>query len=102
MIKCTIKDAEGKLLGEFSPKGEENILDEAAEAGIEIPFSCHAGACITCAVKILSGEELIEEEKEGPKYTETEEGVFLSCIGGVNEEMASDDEEHLLELQLAE
>lgn len=100
MITCIIKDDSGEEIGRFEPKGEKNLLDEAADAGIELPFSCHAGACMSCAARITSGGDMIDAELDGPKYTETDEDVCLSCIAGVRPEFVDDDEEHLLEITI--
>jgi len=100
MITCIIKDDGGEELGRFEPKGEKNLLDEASDAGIELPFSCHAGACMSCSARVTSGADMIDEEMDGPKYMETDEDVFLTCISGVRPEFVDDDEEHILEITM--
>ena len=40
----------------FACEGDQNILDAAHKAGIEMPYSCRKGVCGNCAGGVLSGE----------------------------------------------
>ena len=40
---------------EFECPDDEYILDAAEEAGIDMTYSCRAGACSSCVAQIISG-----------------------------------------------
>jgi ferredoxin len=52
MASFTITLEDGRS---FSCADDTYILDAAEEQGIELPYSCRAGACSTCAGRVLAG-----------------------------------------------
>lgn len=57
----------------------EYILDEAEAQGVVIPYSCRAGACVSCAGRILSGT-LDQSDHNFLKDHELKAGFALLCV----------------------
>jgi NAD(P)H-flavin reductase/ferredoxin len=55
MSRCTIV-IEGRELAGFDCEPQETVLDAAARAGWELPYSCRRGICETCRAPVTAGE----------------------------------------------
>jgi ring-1,2-phenylacetyl-CoA epoxidase subunit PaaE len=63
----------------FTMKREQDtVLDAAARAGVELPFSCRAGVCSTCRTKVIRGEVEMAQNYALEDW-ELEQGYVLAC-----------------------
>ena len=82
---------------------DQKILSAASAAGIELPSSCHAGVCTTCAAQLLEGT-VEQSDGMGLSPELQAEGYALLCVAypRSNLKIETEKEEEVYERQFGQ
>ena len=78
MATITLKTPEGEE-NTFECDEETTILEALEEAGLDHNYSCRAGSCSSCCMKVVEGT-LNQEDQFFLDEDQLEEGYVLTCV----------------------
>ena len=78
MATITLKQTDGTV-DTFECDEDTTILDALEEAGLDHNYSCRAGSCSSCCMKIVEGT-VNQEDQFFLDEEQMEDGFVLTCV----------------------
>ena len=76
MNKITIANLENIF---FEVRGNKPLLLELREQGLDLPYGCQYGGCITCAAKLIEGE-IDQRAQVALNNRQINDGYVIMCV----------------------
>ena len=67
------------MYSEFIVQGKRPLLDELSDQGLDLPYGCRYGGCITCAAKLISGE-VDQHRQVALNNRQLSNGYVIMCV----------------------
>ena len=76
MTRITIANRDQAV---YTVKGRKPLLDELRDQGVDLPYGCRYGGCITCAAKLISGE-VDQRAQVALNNRQIKDGYIVLCV----------------------
>ena len=76
MNKITIANRNNTI---FEVKGIKPLLSELLTQGLDLPYGCKYGGCITCAAKLINGE-VDQKSQVALNNRQINDGYVILCV----------------------
>ena len=76
MNKITIANRNNTI---FKVKGKKPLLSELRSQGLDLPYGCQYGGCITCAAKLINGE-VDQRSQVALNNRQINNGYVILCV----------------------
>lgn len=63
----------------YQVKGRKPLLDELRAHGVDLPYGCQYGGCITCAAKLVDGE-IDQRAQVALNNRQINDGYVILCV----------------------
>ena len=74
--KVTIKNRKNAI---FKVEANRPLLDSLRDQGVDLPYGCKYGGCITCAAKLISGK-VDQRRQVALNNRQISDGYIILCV----------------------